>query len=254
MRIRSFTSIAIFALALGLTGCRVQSVLVMPSLAPYSYAAAGQTLEWLPYNKNTTFYVIFDSPSPCEKQFYPVGPGPARCKVLKDHNGYFTYHFDTQPPPPSPPPPANRVLLARSCPYCVIAVDPPPDNASVGVPGVKGADTGTGYSLNVSCKSGVAVVDNTLVQGGVQDKDLISWVPIYPSSQVTVTTHNNMCTGGTNGVFTAGQVCTVSGLPSTPGLPPVTYPYEVQLNKCSGSGSSSLTINPPPAPTPPPAQ
>jgi hypothetical protein len=252
MRIRSFTSIAIFALALGLTGCRVQSVLVTPSLTPYSYAAAGQTLEWLPSDPKVTIYVVFDSPSPCEKQFYAVGPEPARCKVLKDHNGYFTYHFDTQKPSSSPPPPANRVLLARSCPYCVVAVDPPPDNSAVAAPGVKGEDTGTGYSLNVSCKSGVAVVDSTLVQGGVQDKDLISWIPIYPSTKVTVTTHNSMCTGGNNGVFTANQVCTVSGPPSSQGQAPITYPYEVQLDKCSGSGSSNLTINPPP--TPPPAQ
>jgi hypothetical protein len=260
MRIRSFTSIAIFSLALGLTGCRVQSVLVMPSLAPYSYAAAGQTLEWLPYDPKTTVYVVFDSPSPCAEQSYPIGPKPARCKVLKDHNGYFTYHFSTEkplpsPPPPPPPPPGHKtILLARSCPYCVVAVDPPPSGSAVAGPGVKGPDTGTGYNLNVSCQSGVAVVDSTLVQGGVQDNDMISWVPIYPSGQVTVTTHNNMCTGGTNGVFNVGQACTVYGPPKTSGLPPVTYPYEVKLDKCDGQGSSSLTINAPPPTTPPPAQ
>ena len=41
MRTRVFTSIAICALALGLTGCRVQSVLVVPPPTPYAYAAPG---------------------------------------------------------------------------------------------------------------------------------------------------------------------------------------------------------------------
>lgn len=119
--------------------------------------------------------------------------------------------------------------------------------------GGKSNDNGTTYNLFASCQSGVAVVDNTPVQNGVQDKDRISWIPIYPSQQVTVTTHNNMCTGGTNGVFTANQVCTVYGPPSTPGQPPILYTYEVKLDKCDGQGSGNLTINPPSSP-PPPAQ
>lgn len=256
MHIRFFTSIAICAVALGLTGCRVQTVLVAPSLVPYPYAAAGQTLEWLPSSpKAAPIYVIFDSPSPCAKQFYQIGPDPARCRVLKGYNGYFTYHFDTQPPPPTPPPTGGeRSLLARSCPYCVIAINPPSGNGAVETPGVKGTDAGTGYSLTVSCTAGVATVDSSPVQSGVQDKDLISWVPIYPSQQVTVTTHNNMCTGGTKGVFTANQVCTVYGPPSSQGQPPISYPYEVSLDKCATPGSSKITINPPPPNSPSPAQ
>jgi hypothetical protein len=234
MRIRSFTSITIFALALGLTGCRVQSVLVMPSLTPYSYAAPGQTLEWLPYDpKAAPIYVIFDGVPPCEKPYYQVGPEPARCKVLKGHNGYFSYHFDTQPPPQGD----RTILQARSCPYCQIAIDPGNNNSAVLSKVIKSNDGVTGYSLNVACdKSGAAVVTNPPV--GVLDNDLISWVPLFPNTGLKVTT-SNICSG--SGVFATNEVCTVTGQPST-----TPYQYKLHLDQCDGS--SNLTINNPPSP------
>jgi hypothetical protein len=239
MRIRLFTSIAIFVLALGLTGCRVQSVLVMPSLTPYSYAAPGQTLEWIPYDpKAAPIYVVFDGAPPCEKPYYQVGPKPAQCKVLKGHNGYFTYHFDTQPPPPGGD---KTILQARSCPYCQIAIDPGDNNRAV-LPKVIKSKDATGYSLNVGCdKSGGAVVTNPPV--GVIDNDLISWVPLYPNTGLKVTT-SNICSG--SGVFAANEVCTVTGQPSAAGQPSVSYTYNLHLDQCDGS--SNITINPPPAP------
>ncbi len=234
-------------LVLGLTGCRIQSTLIMTSLAPYAYATPGQTLEWLPSSPQATpIYVDLGVNSPCPKQYYLVGPKPARCKVLKDHNGYFAYHFETQEPDP-------KGLYARSCPYCQVAIEPPSQTPAVVATKGDSDDSGTGYSLNVSCKSGVATVDSSPVRGGVQDQDQVSWVPIYPAHQVTVTTNNNMCTGGDKGVFNANQVCTVSGPPSSPGQPPVPYTYDVKLDQCAGPGSGNLTINPPPPP-PPPAQ
>jgi hypothetical protein len=242
MRIRLFTSIAICAVALGLTGCRVQSVLVMPPHTPVPYAAPGQILEWLPSSpKAATIWVVFDGVSPCEKQYYPIGPEPARCKVLKDHAGNFTYHFEKRKPD-------QTKLFARSCPYCQVAIGPG-SSSSAGSSNAgesnESKDAGNsnataGYTLFVSCQSGVAAVDNTLVQNGVQDQDEISWAPIYPSTTVTVTTPNNMCSGGQGGVFTAQDVCTVTGKPGT------SYPYSVQLDKCDRKGSSTLSINQPP--------
>jgi hypothetical protein len=254
MRIQSFKSTAIFTLSLGLTGCRVQSVLVMPSLTPYSYAAPGQTLEWLPYNSQARLYVIFDGTPPCKKSYYKIGPEPARCTVLKGHNGYFSYHFDTVAPSE---PPVDTILHARSCPYCQIAIRPgnsssvvSPEvvknndredkNRVVSSKVVKSYDGPTGYTLPVSCSGTPAVttVDNTTVQNGVQDQDTISWVPSYPYKSLRVTT-SNMCSGGNNGVFTVDDVCTVTGSPGTKS-------YTVHLDQCDGS--SSLTINnPPPA-------
>jgi hypothetical protein len=231
MRIRSIQTIAVCALALELTGCRVQSVLVMPSLTPYSYAAPGQTLEWLPYDPKTTVYIVFDGTPPCEKPYYQLGPEPARCKVLKGHNGYFAYHFDTEPPQPGR---EKTLLQARSCPYCQIAIDPGNSTSTARV--IKSGDSGaTGYSLNVGCDktTGLAVVTNA--PASVQDKDLVSWVPLYPNTGLKVTT-SNMCSGGSNGVFGANEVCTVTGQPST-----TPYSYSIYLDQCKGSGS--LTIN-----------
>jgi hypothetical protein len=235
MRIRLFISTAVWALCLGLTGCRVQSIQVMPSLTPYVHADQGEILEWLPSSSGAaTIYIVFDGASPCEKQFYAIGPEPARCKVLQDHNGNFTYHFETTPPGPTK-------LFARSCPYCQIAIGPGNGSGVGPSTAIKSGD-GAGYSLLVSCQSGVAVVDNTLVQSGVQDQDRISWAPVYPSQHLTVTTPNKMCSGGQGGVFTAADACTVTGTPGTP------YPYSVKLDKCDGQGSSTLAINPTPGP------
>jgi hypothetical protein len=249
MRTRVFTSIAICAVALGLAGCRVQSTLIMPNGATLPYAAPGEILEWRPSIGQTgTIYVVFNGVSPCAEQFYPIGPEPARCKVLKDHNGYFSYRFEKNKPDP-------KHLFARSCPYCQIYIGSG-NNGSAGPSvaqskGNGGSKGGTNYPpLQIGCESGVAVVENP-IQNGVQDQDQIYWVPSYPGKSVTVTVPDNMCTGGTNGVFAANQVCTVSGLPSTSGQPPISYTYKVNVDNCQGSGT--ITINPPPSP-PAPAQ
>jgi hypothetical protein len=233
MRIRSFTSIAICALALGLTGCRVQSVRVMPSLTPFFYAAPGQTLEWLPYDPKVTLYVNFIDASPCAQQSYKLGPGPARCKVLKGHNGYFHYYIDTKP---GPEPGHDTRLFARSCPYCQIAIDPPPNGTAVSPMAVKSTDSEP-YSIGIGCDGKKAVVYDSAVRGGVNDQDTISWFPYNPYTNLKVTT-SNMCSGGNNGVFTPDDACTVTGTPGT------TSQYTVHLDQCDGS--SSLTINKPP--------
>jgi len=231
MHIRSFKSIAICALAFGLTGCRVQQVLVMPTLTPFSYAAPGDTLEWLPINSGATFYVVFDGVPPCADQYYKVEPGrPARCKVLKGHNGFFLYHFQTTEPS------RGTILYAKSCPYCNIAVKPGSNNSAVLAKVAKSAD-GLSYNLAVSCQNNTAVVDNSEVQDGVQDGSSISWYPTYPSKGMKVTT-SNMCSGGNNGVFTVTDACTVTGTPAT-----TPYPYSVHLDQCN-DGPGSLIINP----------
>jgi hypothetical protein len=276
MRTRVFTSIAICALALGLTGCRVQSVLVVPPPTPYAYAAPGQILEWRPYDRQAIFYVIFDGhSSPCAKAYYQVGPDkPARCKVLKDQNGYFSYHFSNDPPPPDPstppsgqprskakscrycdvgptpkppPPPGRtpRVFLAKSCPYCTVAIGPIAGNGAAPIRDGEGDDTGDNYSLRASCVSGVAEVDSRPIQDGVQNGDQISWIPLKPSNTVTITMHAKICNGGPAGPFTTNQVCTISGPPTESGQTPIPYTYDVVLDNCR-QGSGNITINPPP--------
>jgi hypothetical protein len=243
MRTHLFTSIAICVLALGLTGCRVQSTLIMPNGATLPYAAPGEILEWRPAIGQTgTIYVYFNGVPPCAEGSYPIGPDePARCKVLKDHGGYFSYYLSpTKPPKPDP-----KHLFARSCPYCQIYIGSGNNgSASPSVAEIKiNGGGGTSYPpLQIGCESKVSVVENPL-QNGVQDQDQIYWVPSYPGKSVTVTVPNTMCAGGTN-VFAANQVCTISGPPTTSGQPPIAYTYQVKVDDCA-QAPSTLTINPP---------
>ena len=248
MRTRVFTSMAICAVALGLAGCRVQSTLVMPNGATLPYAAPGEILEWRPsVGQAGTIYVNFNGAvPPCAARSYPIGPNKAaRCEVLKDHGGYFSYYFSPRKPDP-------KHLFARSCPYCQIYVGS--GNSGSAGPSVAeikengGSKNGISYPpLLVGCDdNGNAVVENP-IPNGVQDQDQIYWVPSSTGKSVTVTVPDNMCTGGTNGVFAADQICTVSGLPSTSGQPPITYTYQVKVDNCK-QAPSTLTINPPSAP------
>jgi hypothetical protein len=234
MRIQSCNSIAICALALGLTGCRVQSVLVMPTLAPYFYATAGQTLEWLPYDPKVIVYVVFDGKPPCEKSRYQIGPDPARCKVLKDHNGYFAYHFET---PESDSRTGQTIYNAKSCAYCRLAIVSGNNTIAVSSNNVAPKKGSTGYlPFNVTCDANSKTAVVLDAPAGVQNGDLVSWVPVYPYKDLKVTAPN-ICSGGNGGVFTQNVVCTVNGTAST------TYQYKLNLDQCDGS--SSLTINPP---------
>jgi hypothetical protein len=254
MRIRLFTSVATCVLALELTGCRVQSTLLTPTLAPLPYATQGEILEFRASSpKAPTTYIVFFGNSPCAEPYYTIEPNkPARCKILKGRSGYFEYYFQTEKPAP-------QKFFARSCQYCQVISVGPVNNGSAGSSQTgesndsnKSNESKTGSAtsagaghpyppLPVSCDDdlGKAAVDNTLVQNGVQTQDKISWIPMNPAQTVTVTTPSGMCSGGQAGVFTAQDACTVTG---TPGK----YSYTVQLDQCAGQGSSTLTINPTP--------
>ena len=234
MRIRSFNSIAIYALALGLTGCRVQSVLVMPTLAPYFYATAGQTLEWQPSDPKATIYVVFDGASPCKELSLQIGPKPATCKVLEGRNGYFAYHFQTEKPGTE-----KTILTAKSCPYCRFVIVSGNNTPAVYSKEMSPKEGSVGYILNVTCdkETGRAVVLDT--PAAVLDDDRIQWNQLFPYEGLKITT-SNICSGATNGVFAASEVCTVTGSPA-----PTAYTYSVQLSGCK-DGSGTLTINPAP--------
>lgn len=232
MRIQLLKSIAICALALGLTGCRVQSVRVMPSLTPYTYAVAGQTLEWLPYDPNVPLYVVFDGSSPCEKSSYQIGPDPARCKVTEKRTGYLAYHIQTTKPDSKD---RHSIFQAKSCAYCRIAINP--ETISVAPSReVKLKDGSTSYNVSVTCDAGSAVVIDA--PDSVQKGDLIEWIPLDFNTGLKVSA-SNICSGGNGGVFTGNDVCTVNGSAS-----PNPYQYGITLDQCKGSGS--LTIIPTP--------
>jgi hypothetical protein len=243
MHIRLFGSVATLVLAGGLSGCHVQSTVLTPTLAPLPYASPGQILE---FQGSTPSYVVFYGASPCAEPFYPIQPNkPARCKVLKGSKGYFEYYFQTERP--------REHAHARTCPYCQVIIVGPVNTGGAGPsqPGesteVKtGSAASTGVShpyppVPVACDSdtGIAEVDNSVVQNGVQTGDKLSWIPMNPDQAVTVTMPSGVCSGGQNGVFTAQDACTVTGTPGT-------YPYTVKLDQCTKGGNSTLTIVPSP--------
>ena len=248
MRIRSFTSVALCVLVLGLTGCRIQSTLVMPNGATLPYASPGQTLEWRPQATTEQLYIVFNGVSPCADQWYAIGPKPAQCKVLKEHNGYFSYYITpTQPPPKPKPVPTPKDFTARSCAYCQIYIGP--GNNGSGGPSLAGDGRGSGGNmdgtsyppLQVACETDdsgkkTAVVENPILNG-VLVQDQIMWVSSYPGNPITVTVPAGICSGGQSGTtFTAEQICTVTGTPGT-------YSYSVKLDQCANPGTGTLKIN-----------
>jgi len=247
MRIRLFTSIATCVLALGLSGCRVQSTLVTPTLAPLPYAAPGEILE---FRASTPTYVVFYGTSPCAEPYYLIEPNkPARCKVRSGLSGYFEYDFEITKPP------KGKFLFAKSCQYCqVIGVGI--GNSSSAGSSQPGGSSDSGKSVdsksssNTSAGSGrpypplpvscddtqTAQVEDSWIQNGIQAQDKISWIPMNGAPSVTVTIPSGICSGGHNGVFTAQDACTVTGTPGT-------YPYSVKLDQCANPGKGTLKIN-----------
>jgi hypothetical protein len=248
MRIRLFTSIATCLLASGLSGCRVQSTLVTPSLAPLTYATPGETLE---FRALTPMYIVFYRTSPCAEPYYLVEPNkPARCKIRSGVSGYFEYYFETTKPTD------GKFLFAKSCQYCQVVAVGVGNSSSAGSsqPGGssdsgKSADSksnsntsaGSGRPyppLPVSCDSDTqtAEVEDSWIQNGVQAQDKIAWIPMNGAQSVTVTMPSGICSGGQNGVFTAQDACTVTGTPGT-------YNYSVKLDQCANPGKGTLKIN-----------
>lgn len=258
MRIRLFTFVTTSILALGLCGCRVQSTLVMPSLAPVPYASAGETLEFRAFGPNaSSSYVVFYGTSPCMKPYYLIRPGkPARCKVRSGLSGYFQYDFE--PDKPS----EGKFLSAKSCHYCQVvavgvgnsssSVSSQPDvnsdsRNSVDAKSNSNKNAGVGRRpyppLQVSCDADtkMATIDNP-IDSGVQYGDRISWISVDGSSSPTVTMPSGVCSGGQKGIFTDKDVCTVTGAPGT-------YNYSVSLDQCPNSGHPTLNINSNPPPS-----